>query len=308
MKNIICPNCGAENSHYGKCEYCGSSIKKPQNTTTAQKYNAEAFAQKIAKYHKIEPFEGGVAIVSIGKQYGAINEQGDLIIPLTSYNLNNYDGRILVYSEKKKILDFNGKVLAEADRIEYIEQGNFLLEEADGKTELFKNNNERIAVDLPKGIHFYEPLGDGYYIVCNLQRKYYQHGIATMYKLLLPLEYCSNFVRFPNDNNNLVVIQKRDHHKMSSYSGIFNLETQRIILPCQYSIPEQIRDLRIDGNLLIINRFNKNYGYEYGVFDLKLEDFVIPMTKCRNINALGERRFQIIKDRFWGWKKEIIQL
>ena len=27
MENIICPTCGAENSHYGKCEFCGSDIK-----------------------------------------------------------------------------------------------------------------------------------------------------------------------------------------------------------------------------------------------------------------------------------------
>ena len=26
QEKIICPNCGAENSHYGKCEYCGSDI------------------------------------------------------------------------------------------------------------------------------------------------------------------------------------------------------------------------------------------------------------------------------------------
>lgn len=302
MENIICPNCGAESSHYGKCEYCGTSIKKPKVTTTAKKDNAEAFAQKIAKYHKIEPFEGGVALVSIGEQYGAINEQGDIIVPLSSNGIDNYDGRLLVNGEKNKIVDSHGKLLAEADNICHIEEGNFLLEEADGKTELFNNNNERIAVDLPKGIDNFKRLGDGYYVV-EIWRPTYRCGIATKYKLLLPCDDYHNVVRFPKENNNFVRIQKGHNNKCS---GIFNLETQRIILPCQYYIPERMSELQLDGNLLIVSR-----GYdEYGVFDLKFEDFVIPLTKCLSLSSLGERRFQMnIKRRFFGgYKEEIIQL
>jgi methionyl-tRNA synthetase len=60
MQNqIICPNCGAENERYGKCEYCGSVIENIDDVT--EKYISHG-KQKVTidervliqKYDKFE--------------------------------------------------------------------------------------------------------------------------------------------------------------------------------------------------------------------------------------------------------------
>ena len=97
MDNMVCPNCGAPYSHYGTCEYCGSVIQKQQVKASPKQNDAESIAQKIAKYRDIEYFSGGVAVVSDGGYlYGVINEQGDLVLPLSSSEIENYGGRLLV--------------------------------------------------------------------------------------------------------------------------------------------------------------------------------------------------------------------
>jgi hypothetical protein len=307
MENIICPNCGAQNSHYGKCEYCGTTIREPKATTTAKQNDAESFAQKIAKYRYVDPFIGGVAVVSDGGYlYGVINEQGDLVVPLSSVHIKNCHGRLLLSSTKEKrdkILDSQGKLLAEADGIKYIEQGNFILQATGGKQYIFNNDNERLTVKLPNGIKIVSSLEYGCYDVSNGKR----HGIALRDKLLLPChyEFPENRGSFRSENRNLMVIEDADITETNLRRGLFNLETGTIILPCQYTFSvDPIRGGGYDDGLLVVYA-EKNKG---GVFDVKLKEFVLPLTKCYRILTMGKRCYKIIKNGIFGSKEITIQL
>lgn len=59
METIICPNCGAENSHYGRCEYCGTEINRTIDTTkeyTSHGKHKVSFDERVLsqKYDKFE--------------------------------------------------------------------------------------------------------------------------------------------------------------------------------------------------------------------------------------------------------------
>lgn len=300
QEKIICPACGAENSHYGECEYCGTIIEMHVATTPKQN-DAESFAQKISKYHKVESFIGGVAVVSIGEQYGAINERGDIIVPLSSSSIENYYGRVLI--GLKKVVDSHGKILAEIPNgaggtIWYIGKGDFLITTKDGDEILNTYNEERLIVNLPKGIRIssYESsLGYGCYIVRDDKNR--GEGVALKDKLLLP---CLYEIRLPSDvfygslnEPKLIIINVR----YKNYSGgIFDLEKREIILPCQYSFGS------CKDKLLEVVTEERNYG----VFDVNLQNLVVPPI-YKAIRILDNRVCEVTKKGFFGTTTKTIQ-
>lgn len=105
---VACPLCGALGKAGEPCEFCGATIPQPSGNTNAiqkdtriivekQTVPAEEFASKISKYHRVEPWKHNLAVVSIGDLHGAINRNGDIVIPL------NYNQIIL--SERYCLLD-----------------------------------------------------------------------------------------------------------------------------------------------------------------------------------------------------------
>ena len=299
QERIICPNCGAENSHYGECEYCGAIIEMHVATTPKQN-DAESFAQKIAKYHKVESFIGGVAVVSIGEQYGVINERGDIVVPLSSSSMKNYGGRI---GSLHKVVDSHGKILAEIPNgargsIWYIGNGDFLISTAD-RQEILNKDNEHLIVNLPKGIRIsgYESsLGYGCYIVRDDENK--GKGIALKDKLLLP---CFYEIRLSSDvfdrslNEPKLIIINVQYKNYSG--GIFDLEKREIILPCQYAFGS------CKDKLLKVVTEERNYG----VFDVNLQNLVVPPI-YKAIKILDNRVCEVTKKGFFGNTTKTIQL
>lgn len=304
MENIICPNCGAQNHHYGTCEYCGTTIRKPKTTTTKKQNDAESFAQKIAKYQKIEPFIGGVAVVSIGELQGAINEQGDIVVPLSSSYVYNYDGRLLIRGGTNKVLDAHGNILAEANVISYIGNGEYLLTSG-GKEQILNQKNELLAVKLPKGISISVDgsLGYGCYLVVS-DDSYINFGIALRDRLLLPcnyeIEYLSRYGKLGSENRNLLKIKQK--WKGTYNHGIFDLEKRLIVLPCQYYFDTDYKDKYKDRLLIIQN----GKGY-YGVFDVKTQELVI-QPEYKQVVILDNRVCEVTKKGFFGSKTTTIQL
>lgn len=105
---VACPLCGALGKAGEPCEFCGATIPQPSgNAKTTikaasiivekQTVPAEEFASKISKYHRVEPWKHDLAVVAIGGLHGAINRNGDIVIPL------NYNQIIL--SERYCLLD-----------------------------------------------------------------------------------------------------------------------------------------------------------------------------------------------------------
>ena len=105
---VACPLCGALGKAGEPCEFCGATIPQPSGNTNAlqkdtriivekQTVPAEEFASKISKYHRVEPWKHDLAVVAIGGLHGAINRNGDIVIPL------NYSQIIL--SERYCLLD-----------------------------------------------------------------------------------------------------------------------------------------------------------------------------------------------------------
>lgn len=327
MDNMVCPNCGAPYSHYGTCEYCGSVIQKQQVTASPKQNDAESIAQKIAKYRDIKSFSGGVAVVSSGGGlHGVINEQGDLVLPLSSSEIENYDGRLLVYGNGKneKVVDAHGNILVEAYRIYYIGNGEFLLRGAEGSEAIFNQKNEIIAVQLPEGISIsneygYEPslknrwckssLGYGCYVVCDSTNN---NGIALKDRLLLPCHYDINdgidgldrfgWEKFFTDNEHLVVVEDRDI--AGRYCrGLFDLEKKQIILPCHYYFDkEDYKD-----KLLRVRIEVRNGKWHYGVFDADSQKLVI-QPEYNEVDILDNRVCRVTKYRLFGSKTKTIQL
>lgn len=309
MENIICPNCGAQNHHYGTCEYCGTTIREPKTTTTTKQNDAESFAQKIAKYQEVEPFIGGVAVVSIGKQRGAINEQGDIVVPLSSSYVYNYDGRLLICGEECKVTDAHGKILAEANRIDYIGNGEYLLRSAEDGEKILNQKNEHLAVKLPKGIRIYAlgALGYGCYRVSDGRNQ----GIALRDRLLLPCHYCiyhQEWGRFYTENKHLIVAEDCNISKYKQNGccyGIFDLNKKQFALPCHYyfgNIGSSIDDYYKSKLVKVMNSKGN-----YGVFDVDSQDFVIH-PEYKQVIILDNRACEVTKKGLFGSKTTTIQL
>lgn len=310
MENIICPNCGAQNSHFGRCEYCGTTLRVPKATTSTKQNDAESFAQKIAKYQKVEPFIGGVAVVSIGKLHGAINEQGDVVVPLSSSYVDNNDGRLLICGEECKVTDAHGKILAEANRIIYIGNGEYLLRSAEGGEKILNQKNEHLAVKLPKGIRIYYvdgALGYGCYIVSDGKNQ----GIALRDRLLLPCHYYiynQEWGRFYTENKHLIVVEDRNISKYKQNGccyGIFDLNKKQFALPCHYyfgSIGSSIDDCYKNKLVKVMNSKGN-----YGVFDIDSQKFVI-QPEYKQVVILDNRVCEVTKKGLFGSKTTTIQL
>lgn len=104
--------CGALGEEGTQCVFCGMNIPKSKSTSkkTLNRFadkttiSSEAFAEKISKYHSTRPFEEpGVSIVNIGSQYGLINRNGDIVVPLQYSDILICDGRWLFLCEGKEI-------------------------------------------------------------------------------------------------------------------------------------------------------------------------------------------------------------
>lgn len=303
MENIICPNCGAQITD-GLCEYCGSVIQKQQVTASPKQNDAESFVQTIAKYQKVEPFIGGVAVVSIGKQHGAINEQGDIVVPLSSSYVYNYDGRILV--APNRIIDSQGDVIVEAKSIHYLGNSEYLVQRADGRDEIMNENNEFFTIHLPKDVRISlsnSSLGYGCYIVDDDKNK--GHGIALKNKLLLPCYYETEnlfrYGKFYHENRNLLKI--KENWKGTYYShGIFDLEKRLIVLPCQYLFDTHDSHKYKDRLLVIQNEKGC-----YGVFDVDSQKLVI-RPEYKQVIILDNRVCEVTKKGLFGSKTTTIQL
>lgn len=89
-----CPACGAVGEVGTSCQFCGTTILLKENIfATAERIPSrrtvtpQQYAEKISIYHNIEPIGDCIYKVSIGKQYGVVNINGDLIYPLGDYAL-----------------------------------------------------------------------------------------------------------------------------------------------------------------------------------------------------------------------------
>lgn len=315
-ENIICPNCGASAKGYGICEYCGSHITKPMSTTTQtnQAKPTASFNEKVSKFHKVEAFDSGVAVVSIGDLYGAINESGDMIIPLKFNKIENYKGRLLashgeVPADGATLYDSRGISIARGF-ILYIRggDGEFLIIRDNRQSILDKDNNLH-QVSLPEGISISKYLGYGCYKVnrlLNNERFYY--GIALINKLLLPChykigEYCSSeYGDFRKENRNLIIIEDEDGESVYR-SGIYDLEKQKIILPCQYYFGSYGGPKQYKNKLIVV----ENRSWQYGVFDTHGQNMVIP-TIYKEISLRENRVCVVTKKKLFGDKTTIIQL
>lgn len=89
-----CPACGALGEVNCTCQFCGTTITLKEGTIATDSrivkqrtVTPQQYAEKITLYHNVEPV-GLLKIVSIGKEYGVVNLNGDLIYPLGSDEIN----------------------------------------------------------------------------------------------------------------------------------------------------------------------------------------------------------------------------
>lgn len=344
MERIICPSCGAENLHYGTCEYCGTMLIEPQKTESVKqtaKVSAETFATKISKYQKIEDFRGGVAIVSIGNQYGAINESGDLIVPITSKYLANIDG--LVLAGDLILYDPTGRIILRNEHLFYLgleicpKIYSFLMEDTEGNQQIAQisqsaNGNEKIFdihindINLPEGIQicyrktfentfigYPSSLGHGYFVVQDTNKRTGRRnkGIATTDKIVLDCNYetiDAYGIYLPQraNNKNISTLKKLVtiiEESCMNRQGIFNLETRKMVLPCKYVWNSTSKSNSTHECIVITHGPTK----QMGVFNLVKQEFVVP-AQYRKIILLDNHRCEATKKGFWGYKKTIIQL
>ena len=93
-----CPACGALGEVNCTCQFCGTTIILKEGTIATDSrvvkqrtVTPQQYAEKISFYHNVEPV-GKLKIVSIGKEYGVVNLNGDLIYPLGDNEIELGDG------------------------------------------------------------------------------------------------------------------------------------------------------------------------------------------------------------------------
>lgn len=84
-----CPACGAVGEIDKRCLFCGTIIVSKEGSVISdarivrqRTISAQQYAEKISIYHNVESLGDGLTMVSIGKMYGLINLNGDIIYPL----------------------------------------------------------------------------------------------------------------------------------------------------------------------------------------------------------------------------------
>lgn len=86
---ISCPACGALGEVGSACQFCGTMVMLKEGATISTEripqkrtVTPQQYAEKISIYQEVVSVGFGLLRVSIGKQYGLINLNGDLIYPL----------------------------------------------------------------------------------------------------------------------------------------------------------------------------------------------------------------------------------
>lgn len=86
-----CPACGAIGEIGQKCSFCGTTIVSKEDSVISdarivrqRTISPQRYAEKISIYHDVRDFGYGLTKVSIGKMYGLVNLNGDIIYPLGS--------------------------------------------------------------------------------------------------------------------------------------------------------------------------------------------------------------------------------
>lgn len=84
-----CPACGAVGEIDKRCLFCGTIIVSKEGSVISdarivrqRTISAQQYAEKISIYHNVKSLGDGLTMVSIGKMYGLINLNGDIIYPL----------------------------------------------------------------------------------------------------------------------------------------------------------------------------------------------------------------------------------
>ena len=103
-----CSACGALGEVGEMCQFCGTTIELKEGAILSntrlvhhRTITPQQYADKISIYHKVKKVGTGVLSVSIGKQFGLINLNGDLIYPLGDYEIIAVRGNIIEFNERK---------------------------------------------------------------------------------------------------------------------------------------------------------------------------------------------------------------
>ena len=101
-----CSACGALGEVGEMCQFCGTPIELKEGAILSntrlvhhRTITPQQYADKISIYHNVKKVGLDVLSVSIGKQYGLINLNGDLIYPLGDLEIIAVRGNIIQFYE-----------------------------------------------------------------------------------------------------------------------------------------------------------------------------------------------------------------
>ena len=84
-----CPACGAVGEVGSNCQFCGTTIVAKEGSVISdarivkqKTISSQLYAEKISIFHNVESLGNRVMMVSIGKMYGLVNLNGDIVYPL----------------------------------------------------------------------------------------------------------------------------------------------------------------------------------------------------------------------------------
>lgn len=103
-----CPACGALGEVNSTCQFCGTTIILKEGAITSDTRLVESrtvtaieYANKISIYHDVEQITPLALSVSIGKQFGLINLNGDLVLPLGERKIKDVWADTVVYDHDR---------------------------------------------------------------------------------------------------------------------------------------------------------------------------------------------------------------
>lgn len=271
-EKTTCPSCGAMGIVGSVCEYCGSVIQlsttiveKGLSKTEKKTVSGERYAEKISKYQNVGVYNGKLAVVSIGKRYGLIDKKGDLVVGLeydSIFIIGTIEGLFGIEKKGKFALINDDAILVTDFKYDAVNDRTvpkgLVAVYLDDKKGAVNSCGTEILPCIYDEIHI---LFDKYLHVViygekNNKFQKAKHGVFDIYgHEILP------FVSHD--------LHGRDGHYIVYWSGVFDIEKHRNVLPDMYIL----RDCKHFPNLIVESVTDGNMK---GVYNVESETEILP--------------------------------
>lgn len=274
-----CPACGAVGEANSSCQFCGSTILLKEGAISSTEripkrrtVTPREYAEKISIYNKVEPMEENILKVSIGKQYGLINLNGDLIFPLGNDDFRVHGNTVKLGHEGHEVFYVTGYFNLETGM--YADVHGFVKDK--------KNPKKLHHVDVENK---WEPINT----YTNLEGEVHSYDYAEK----IEIEHKNSTIR---SSNIYILHQGNECSLWITYAKDYHTEKRGYDLFHMYNIGWEREEYLVNGSpksqICVLEGLRE--GYEFRRSDTKFQIALRTIKDVDVVITIGS-----IKDRFW---------